>query len=161
MSYMYRPVAYTTLILCVIGIDPYDILINSVFYYLYLATLYDYDSQPANVYYVFSMMKTFVFGFEAQPRQYYDTLENRELLFDSGDALLPCCYRVLIMLAVVLVFQEIVVRFCKNPRFPACFSRVFTHIFNSRIALYTCVYTCFEPLLILYVSSLLKMQSSP
>lgn len=63
MSYIYKPVAYTSFVLCVIGIDPYDILINFAFYYLYMATLYDYDSQPANVYYIFSMMKMFVFGF--------------------------------------------------------------------------------------------------
>jgi len=48
----------------VIGIEPYEILINYSTIILYLASLYQFQSQPSNVYGIFAGLKIFAFDWD-------------------------------------------------------------------------------------------------
>lgn len=48
-----KPAAISMWVLCGLGIDPFDLLINYGFVYLYLVNLYDYDEQVPGMYAIF------------------------------------------------------------------------------------------------------------
>lgn len=56
-----KPLAYVMWGLTILGIDPYDILINNLFIFVYLTTLYEFPYQPSNVYVFFSSLRNFSF----------------------------------------------------------------------------------------------------
>lgn len=89
--------AYLTWIIFILGIDPYSMLINHSFIYLYLTSLYEFVSQPSSVYGIFSQLKFFAFD--------EINISNTEVLAQDGLKFVEASYKILILLAVSIGFQ--------------------------------------------------------
>lgn len=148
MQYIGKPLAYWSWAVCILGIDPFDILINHSFLYLHLATMYDFPHEPPSSYSIFAHLNYFAF---------HQVTPGKERASMAGIGFLDPCKWTLVLLAAVVGFHEIVVRFLKNDKlFCACQVRLFTHIFNSRLVLYAVVYTSMLPSTLLFTLSLLS-----
>lgn len=63
LGYIYKPLAYIVWTLSIVGADPYDILINHTFIFLYLASLHQFKYQPPNNYVISEQLRYFAMDY--------------------------------------------------------------------------------------------------
>ena len=148
VSLAYKPLSFILWGLCILGLDPFDVWLNTTFILFYITSLFEKGTQPPQLYYgMFDQLRFMVFDWD---------------LASSGEEFAMANLRILALVGIMVAWHEIVVRFLLKNKylFPIAQVQLFTYIFTNRFLSYVGTFIAFESVIVYYSYSVISLQPS-